>query len=65
MKRKDVKKILITQTKRRSAIVSFSFAIILIVLLSATFFTIYNFKSKAIKAILSSLVTPFIRSYDL
>lgn len=47
MKRKDVKKILITQTKRRSAIVSFSFAIILIVLLSATFFTIYNFKSKS------------------
>ncbi len=47
MKRKDVKKILITQTKRRSAIVSFSLAITLIVLLSATFFTVYNFKSKA------------------
>lgn len=47
MKRKDVKKILITQTKRRSAIISFSFAIILIMLLSSTFFAIYKFKSKA------------------
>ena len=45
MKRKEVKKLLITQTKRRSAIVSFSFAIILIVLLSSTFFAIYKVKS--------------------
>lgn len=47
MKRKEVKKLLITQTKRRSAIISFSFAIILIVLLSSTFFVIYKLKSKA------------------
>lgn len=47
MKRKEVKKLLITQTKRRSAIISFSFAIILIVLLSSTFFAIYKVKSAA------------------
>lgn len=47
MKRKDVKKILITQTKRRSAIISFSFAIVLIMLLSSTFFAVYKSKSKA------------------
>ena len=46
MKRKEVKKLLITQTKRRSAIVSFSFAIILIVLLSSTFFAIYKVKKQ-------------------
>ena len=47
MKRREVKKLLITQTKRRNAIISFSFAIILLLLFSSTFFFIYKAKSKA------------------
>lgn len=47
MKRKQVEKLLITQTKRRNAILSFGLVIILVVILSMFFFTIYHFKNKA------------------